>query len=43
MIQMAGIGVAMRNGEKSLKAMADDVTASNDEDGVAQAIEKFAL
>lgn len=43
MIQTAGIGVAMGNGEDSLKAMADYVTARNDEDGVAQAIERFVL
>lgn len=43
MIQMAGIGVAMANGEEALKTLADYVTATNDEDGVAQAIERFAL
>ena len=43
MIQMAGMGVAMDNGEEQLKQLADYVTASNDEDGVALAIEKFAL
>lgn len=43
MIQMAGIGVAMGNGEEHLKQLADYVTANNDEDGVALAIEKFAL
>lgn len=43
MIQMAGIGVAMANGEEALKRLADYVTATNDEDGVARAIERFAL
>lgn len=43
MIQMAGIGVVMDNGEPSLKAVADYITASNDESGVAQAIEKLVL
>lgn len=43
MIQMAGIGVAMGNAEEQLKQLADHVTATNDEDGVALAIEKFAL
>ena len=43
MIQAAGIGVAMANAEESLKAAADYVTVSNDEDGVAKAIEKFCF
>lgn len=43
MIRAAGIGVAMANGEAELKALADYVTATNDEDGVAQAIERFVL
>lgn len=43
MIESAGIGVAMANGEDSIKALADYVTASNDEDGVALAIEKFCF
>lgn len=43
MIQMAGIGVAMGNAEEQLKQLADYVTADNDGDGVALAIEKFAL
>lgn len=41
MIQMAGIGVAMGNAEEELKAMADYVTGTNEEDGVATAIERF--
>lgn len=43
MMQLAGIGVAMANGEETVKAAADYVTDSNDADGVAKAIEKFAL
>lgn len=43
MIQMAGLGVAMANGDEDLKAAADFVTLSNDEDGVARVIEKFIL
>lgn len=41
MMQMSGIGVAMGNAEDSLKALADYVTVTNDEDGVAAAIEKL--
>lgn len=43
MIRLAGTGVAMENGEESLKAVADYITGSNDESGVAQAIEKLVL
>ena len=43
MIQEAEIGVAMENGIQSLKEAADYVTLSNDEDGVAAAIEHVIL
>ncbi|MGX9416267.1 Cof-type HAD-IIB family hydrolase [Vibrio sp. RC27] len=43
MLQFAGLGVAMANGTDETKALADYVTLSNIEDGVAHAIEKFAL
>ena len=43
MMQKAGLGVAMANGEEIVKQAADHVTAHNDEDGVALAIEKFVL
>ena len=43
MLQMAGVGVAMANGMASAKQAADYVTASNDDDGVALAIERFIL
>lgn len=41
MMQMAGIGVAMGNAKDSLKEIADYVTLTNDEDGVAAAIERL--
>lgn len=43
MVEMAGIGVAVGNGDPRLKEVADYVVASNDQDGVAEAIEKFIL
>ena len=43
MLQLAGLGVAMGNAPDSVKICADMVTASNDEDGVAVAIEKAIL
>lgn len=41
MIQKAGIGVAMKNGSKELLAAAGYITDSNDEDGVASAINRL--
>ncbi len=43
MIKMAGLGVAMGNACEELKEVANFVTKTNDEDGVAYAIEKFVL
>lgn len=43
MIKYAGIGVAMGNAWGGTKEYADYVTATNDEDGVAKAVIKFAL
>ena len=43
MFDQAGFSVAMENGLDEMKAMADYVTASNREDGVAKAMEKFIL
>lgn len=43
MLQLAGVGVAMGHAQDSVKICADYVTASNDEDGVAQAVEKLIL
>lgn len=43
MLKTVGFAVAMENGHGALKEIADYVTVSNDEDGVAKAILKFAL
>lgn len=43
MLQLAGLGVAMGNAGPPALAAADAITASNDEDGVARAIERFVL
>lgn len=43
MIQYAGLGIAMANANDDVRAAADFVTRSNEEDGVAYAIEKFVL
>ncbi len=43
MLQVAGLGVAMKNALHSVKACADQVTASNDEDGVAAVIDNTIL
>lgn len=43
MIQQAGIGVAMGNAQDAIKQAADFVTDTNNQDGVAKAIERFAL
>jgi Cof subfamily protein (haloacid dehalogenase superfamily) len=43
MIKYAGMGVAMGNGEDFVKEVADFVTDTNNNDGVAKAIEKFIL
>lgn len=43
MIRAAGLGVAMANASETVKEAADYITLSNDEDGVARAIEKFVL
>lgn len=43
MISAAGIGVAMANAKDDVKKMADYVTLSNEESGVAHAIKKFVL
>jgi len=41
MLQYAGYGVAMANGVEELKAQADEVTASLDEDGIALTVERM--
>lgn len=43
MLNFAGLGVAMGNGEEKIKKEADYITDSNDNDGVAKVIEKFIL
>lgn len=43
LLQEVGFGVAMANAQPQVKEAADHITASNDEDGVARAIEEFAL
>jgi Cof subfamily protein (haloacid dehalogenase superfamily) len=43
MLQMAGLGVAMGNAPDQLKAVADAVVATNEQDGVAEALERFVL
>jgi hydroxymethylpyrimidine pyrophosphatase-like HAD family hydrolase len=43
MIEYAGLGVAMGNAPDSIKAKANYVTLSNDEDGIAQALDKFVI
>lgn len=41
MIQFAGQGVAMANAVEEVKSIADFVTTSNEEDGIAQALEQL--
>ena len=43
MFKYAGCAVAMNNADEQVKAYADYVTKSNDDDGVAEAIEKLVL
>ncbi len=43
MIEYAGMGVCMANGPREVQELADFVTLSNTEDGVAHAIEKLIL
>lgn len=41
MFECAGLKIAMENAEEYLKENADFVTVSNNDNGVAKAIEKF--
>ncbi|WP_326513795.1 Cof-type HAD-IIB family hydrolase [Clostridium intestinale] len=41
MIKYAGIGIAMANAVEDLKQVADEVTLSNEEDGIAYALSKY--
>jgi Cof subfamily protein (haloacid dehalogenase superfamily) len=43
MFEEAGLSIAMINGDEQVKERALTITASNDEDGVAQAIRKYIL
>ncbi|KUO71956.1 MAG: hypothetical protein APF77_04625 [Clostridia bacterium BRH_c25] len=43
MIEYAGLGIAMGNAEESLKKVANHITGDYQEDGVAEAIERFIL
>lgn len=43
MIQYAGLGVAMGNAQPAVKEAADYITATNDEDGLVQVIDRFIL
>lgn len=42
-IKMCGLGVAVANAINEVKAAADHITESNDDDGVAKFIEKMIL
>ncbi len=41
MLQYAGVGVAMGNATEPVKAIADYITLSNEEDGIAEALYKY--
>jgi hypothetical protein len=43
MLEYAGVGVAMGNAPEDVKKHADDVTLTNDEDGVAEALIKYVI
>jgi hydroxymethylpyrimidine pyrophosphatase-like HAD family hydrolase len=43
MLKTAGLSIAMENGDPAVKEIADVVTLTNNEHGVAHAIEKYVL
>ena len=43
MLEYAGFGIAVENAPDGVKAVCDHITLSNNEDGVAEVIEKFIL
>jgi len=43
MIEYAGLGIAMANADEKVKEMADAITLSNEEDGVAAVIDRYVL
>lgn len=42
-IKGVGLGIAMKNAEKIVKENADDITLSNDKEGVANYLEKYLI
>lgn len=43
MIEYAGIGIAMGNGEEEVKQIADYVTTDVDDNGILSALQKFGM
>lgn len=43
MLEFAGLGIAMGNANQQVKAIAQDITDTNENNGVAKAIEKYIL
>ena len=43
MLEYAGLGIAMGNAPDDVKKHANDVTLTNDEDGVAEALKKYVI
>ena len=43
MIEWAGLGIAMGNADAITKQLADKITTTNDQEGVAEAILKYAM
>lgn len=43
MLELASLGVALSNGAEKTKAVADVIGVSNDQDGVADAIYRYAF
>lgn len=43
MLKICGKGVAMGNAVQEVKDIADDITLSNEEDGVASYLEKWII
>ena len=41
MLRYAGLGVAMENADEEVKAIADHITSSNEDDGIAAALSFF--
>ena len=42
-IKVVGLGIAMKNAENIVKENADDITLSNDKEGVANYLEKYLI